>query len=386
MRARIEEIRIRNFRTLENVRLTLRELTFLVGRNGAGKSSILDALELIREALTDSLPNALLRRDGFDSVARAGRAAVDGMGFAVVMRAELQGRTVRMLYGFEVGLQGFELQIREALRVSPMADQGFVRVDNHIVSDTAAAMAVPRERLLLPIGASNELWLAALETLSHMYAYEIAPRSVASASPVRGSTNLDRTGLNAGDVLDAMAPRLVELGELTQSLQAVVPGIVGVTSRAMRGLRVIYFDQKVGSEIRTFSADVMSQGTLRCLGMLLALYQKPEPSLVLIDEVEDSIHPVAVEAIIEAAEGFAERFPVILTTHSPEVLSRPQVTPDRVHIVQWDDGVSHLYPLSEGTKDSVDKLTSVGDLLRFNAVWPGETPERFEGDILELVE
>lgn len=128
----------------------------------------------------------------------------------------------------------------------------------------------------------------------------------------------------------------------------------------------------------------MSQGTLRALGVVLALHQRPEPSLVLIDEIEDSIHPRAVEAILEAVEEQVDEFPIVLTTHSPEVLSKRQVVPERTHIVQWDGGMSRLYPLSQGTKESVDAVTTVGDLLRFNAVWPSETPEIFAGELLGL--
>jgi len=64
-RVRIEELRLRGFRAFENARLTLDDLTVLVGRNGAGKSTILDAFEFVREALSDSLENALERRGGF---------------------------------------------------------------------------------------------------------------------------------------------------------------------------------------------------------------------------------------------------------------------------------------------------------------------------------
>ncbi len=31
-----------------------------------------------------------------------------------------------------------------------------------------------------------------------------------------------------------------------------------------------------------------------------------------------------------------------------------------------------------------DAVTTVGDLLRFNALWPSDAPEVFEGDLLEL--
>ena len=384
--ARIEEIRIQNFRALEDVRLSLQDLTFLVGRNGAGKSSILDAVEFMREAVTDSLPNALARRDGFEGVCRRTQNAGDSIAIAVVMRADLVGRSVRMLYGFRLFAARTGRDYEEVLRVAPTATLGFERKGTKFLSTVVASPAVNKDRLVLPLVATEQLWNIALSTLAQMRAYEISPPAIATPAPIRNSTNLDRNGSNAGDVVGELVDRTPAYLELLQSLQAVVPGLLGVKSTASLGRRIVEFAQSVGDAECLFNAGVMSQGTLRGLGMLLALHQQPQPSLVLIDEVEDSIHPRALEAILEAAEVFTDRFPVVMTTHSPEVLSAKQVTPDRLRVVQWDAGASHIYLLSDGTRESVDPVTSVGDLLRINALWPRDSPERVHGDILELHE
>jgi len=46
----ITELRIEGLRTLEKIRLELDGLTVLIGDNGAGKSSILEACEILRRA------------------------------------------------------------------------------------------------------------------------------------------------------------------------------------------------------------------------------------------------------------------------------------------------------------------------------------------------
>ncbi|HSO00848.1 MAG TPA: AAA family ATPase [Candidatus Nanopelagicales bacterium] len=94
---------------------------------------------------------------------------------------------------------------------------------------------------------------------------------------------------------------------------------------------MLHLTQRADGAPNTFHAGQLSQGTLRALGLLLALHQSPEPSLVLIDEVEDSLHPRAMAAILEAIEAQSERFPVVVTTHSPEILAQHQATPDRRH-------------------------------------------------------
>ena len=46
----ITELRIEGLRTLADVRLQLRDLTVLIGANGSGKSSLIEACELLRKA------------------------------------------------------------------------------------------------------------------------------------------------------------------------------------------------------------------------------------------------------------------------------------------------------------------------------------------------
>lgn len=382
---RIEEIRIQNFRALENVRLPVSDLTFLVGRNGAGKSSVLDAIELLREAVRDSLPNALARRDGFAGVYRAGASTTDApLGIAVVMRTEIGDRAVRMLYGFRLTPDSDRQHIQEALRVSPTRSLGYFRDGVDFTSDSGVRPALASDRLALPLVATEQLWQLAFDALANMRSYSIAPAALAAPALIRNTTNLDRDGGNAGDVMQAISEDPVTWAELLRTLGAVVPGLLDVSTELSLGRRTLSFLQELGSVHRRFNAGQMSQGTLRALGLLLALHQQPRPSLVLIDEIEDSIHPHALEAILEAAEGFTDRFPLVITTHSPEVLSTKQVTPDRLRIMQWEQGISRVYPLSTGTKDSVDRVTTVGDLLRFNALWPSDAPDQIEGALLDL--
>lgn len=379
--ARVEEIRLQNFRAFKNARLRLSDLTMLVGRNGAGKSSVLDAVEFLREAVTDSLPNALDRRDGYAGVARKGALPHEPMGLAVVMTAVIASRTMRILYGFE--LHGVGGPIRERLQVS-QSSAGFARTGGDFESTRGIAPALPPDRLVLPLIADDHLWGTAWNTIAGMRSYEISPRAVGDFAPIQAATSLDRHGANAGDVLAEVEARSEAFSAVVEALRVVTPGVQLVHAGVARGRREITFAQRTKQGMVSLTSQQVSQGTLRALGLLLALQQSPTPSLVLLDEIEDSIHPRALEALLEAVEAVLGHFPVLVTTHSPEVLSTRHATPERTRILQWDDGVSSVYPLSQGTRESVNELTSVGDLLRINGLWPDDDPERFDGDLMEL--
>jgi predicted ATPase len=133
-----------------------------------------------------------------------------------------------------------------------------------------------------------------------------------------------------------------------------------------------------------FDARQVSQGTLRSLGVLLALRQKPAPSVVLIDEIENSVHPSALSVLLDAALASSDGTRVVLTSHSPEVLSHPAVTGERVRVVEWRDGVSKIFRLSRETQKSVNEIDTVGWMLRSNALWTGPKPDTFEGDLFAI--
>ena len=144
------------------------------------------------------------------------------------------------------------------------------------------------------------------------------------------------------------------------------------------------FVQRYEDGSLSFDARQVSQGTLRSLGVLLALKQQPSPSVVLVDEIENSVHPSALSVLLDAALASSGGTRVVLTSHSPEVLSHPAVTGERVRVVEWRDGASRVFRLSPETQKSVNEIDTVGWMLRSNALWTGPRPEIMKSDLFSL--
>jgi predicted ATPase len=398
MKARIQELRLQNFRAFDNARLTLSDLTFLVGRNGAGKSSILDALELMREALTDSLPNALDRRDGLTGILRTGAPPDQPVGIAVLLHLAVANRTYQVLYGFRLYRVDGQLEVDEALRfpeLDPIADgtaeqrarkrQGFLRGPGGFQVDAPVSPALVRQRLLLPmIADATTLWKMTWDALSEIRGYELSPYIMASLLPIGQRTTLDRNGTNVGDVVSHLLERPEDHAWVNRHLAGITDGIESVGVKVESGYRRLQFTQSAGAGARQIlGARQVSQGTLRALGILLTLRQSPAPSLLVLDEVEDSIHPLAVDVVIEAIEQSCERFPIVVTTHSPEVLARKPATGERIRVLAWRDGVSRVHRLGQGTLAQLDAVTTVGWLLSTNGLGLSDPHDAWAGELLE---
>ena len=102
-RLKLTELRLRHYRVFTDARLALSDLTFLVGRNAAGKSTLMDALRFVSEAVTDSLGIAFERRGNLMGLfpRHLLNQSPSGVSVAVCFRAENESRC---LYGFTVGI------------------------------------------------------------------------------------------------------------------------------------------------------------------------------------------------------------------------------------------------------------------------------------------
>jgi predicted ATPase len=385
-RVRIEELRLVGYRAFDNARLALDDLTVLVGRNGAGKSTIIDAFEFLREALTDSLENALERRGGIQALVHKGPKS--GKRLTIAVKLRVRGDPFGSDFADPVEhsfLYGFTLGGSKAKGVLVKAEYLACRHESRLHSGYLEHLESEQPSLKLPLVGpfqpENRLLLNALS--KGLLTYKLHPATIRTVPVIGREVPLNRDGSNAGDVLQRLEKHPDEVTWIVKHLGAITPGIVGIKAGTAgdTGRRIVRFLQSAGGTKPTpFEIGAMSDGTLRSLAILLALRQRPTPALVCIDEIEDSVHPSALAVLLDAVSASTERCQVLLTSHSPEALSHEAVTARRVRVVDWDAGRSHVFRLSEGAEEISRPPGSVGELLRTNALFTEGAPERVEGD------
>ena len=96
MASLIKSISLKNFKGFsEEVRIDLRPITLLFGANSAGKSTILQSLQLVREVLERGSPDVDLTLQGGN--------AVDLGGFRNFVHRHEAGRLIEIGFGMELG-------------------------------------------------------------------------------------------------------------------------------------------------------------------------------------------------------------------------------------------------------------------------------------------
>jgi predicted ATPase len=110
----VTSLALRNFKSIEHCEIELSPLTLLVGRNGVGKSNIIDSLRFTADALRNTLEYAIRERGGIDQVRRkslGGRPTHPGIALALRLA---DGSAAR--YSFRIAaVQGRDFRVDREL-------------------------------------------------------------------------------------------------------------------------------------------------------------------------------------------------------------------------------------------------------------------------------
>ena len=122
-----------------------------------------------------------------------------------------------------------------------------------------------------------------------------------------------------------------------------------------------------------FEAYNMSDGTLRALGLLAAVFQRPAPSVLVIEEPEATMHPGALGTILDLLRHANRFMQVVVTTHSPDILDAKWIEDRHLRIVGWETGATSVFPVSDASRGVLrDRLMGAGELMRSNALTAAE--------------
>lgn len=164
-------------------------------------------------------------------------------------------------------------------------------------------------------------------------------------------------------------------------LGKVVPGITDVSYKPVGKKETLEFRQVVAGsqDAWRFDAENMSDGTLRALGVLVALFQPPASDgravrLVGIEEPETALHPGAAAVLRSALFEASRHTQVIVTSHSPDVLDDRRFSADHLLSVISRGGETILGPVDAASRSSMnDRLFTAGELLRLDQLTIDET-------------
>jgi predicted ATPase len=369
---------LRNYKSIGYCDVALGKLTYLVGANGSGKSNFLDALHLVRDALYGSLDNAINERGGLSEVRRrsSGHPNHFGIRLEFILAAGQPG-----YYALNIGAlagRGYEV-LTEKCVIQGVGKGPFFQIDRGRLQNSSETTfpAVTADRLALVAASGLAAFRPVFDTFTRMGFYNLNPKLMRELQKPQEGRLLKPVGENIASVighLERLAPD--QLALVQQYLQTVAPMVHGVERKQVGPMETLEFRQDMAGAKHPwrFLAQNMSDGTLRALGVLAALFQGNRdysPTLVGIEEPETALHPAASAALREALTRASEETQVIVTSHSPDLLDDMNLSADALLAVVSEGGETRIAPLDPASRDAMrQRLFSAGELLRLNQLAP----------------
>jgi predicted ATPase len=411
----LKRIKIQGYKSLVDVEVHLQPLTVLFGPNASGKSNFLDALQLlskfatsekVKDAFNPPYRGTPLESFTFGPDGIQGLIARDRVSFSIEGDIELSQATidyVNAIFQTNTTNAQDERQINVAdekkdakaitdisiinekhlqyrLVAEMLPKSGILRIasESLTVLNTKGqeiqgmASENPSDSSFLSTPAyryhSMLPYLTALrEELSSWFFFYLEPRErMRIPTTVKEVRHIGLMGdelaafLNTLRALDEPQFRAVE-----KALHTVVPAFtsidIGVNSFGEVELKLMQGQTPI-------PARVLSEGTLRILGLLALGGAKEPPSLLGFEEPENGVHPDRLDLIALLLKNLADNgTQVIVTTHSPTLLDLIPI--ESLYLSRQTNGATNINPLSKWDKGKEGTRSISERLLRgdFNA-------------------
>lgn len=356
----LSTLRVQHYKSLFDTRVKLEPLTVFIGPNGSGKSNICEALAILSNFIQSILANSNTKEiiPFFESS---------------LNRATNSYQKIESKF-FQGGLDYLSFNISAISSVNkPLAEEydslliyvsylgNFVQVGKGEYHKWTSTI---REYLV-----GNQFPNSPVENaIKKVRIYDFAPGDLSNKS---STTSMGRTGEGiAYALVDILHSDREKFDQLEDRLRRLVPNIqrISLPRGENQTFSLELIDKYSGYHI---PATDISDGTLRILAFLTALYQENTPSIICFEEIENGVHPWLLHKMIEllkivSTEGITgQPVQILITTHSPLLLN--YVEPHQVRAVELD---------SEG-KTQVHALPT--DSARFQ-----KALEAYDGELGEL--
>ncbi|MDI6809698.1 MAG: AAA family ATPase [Candidatus Eisenbacteria bacterium] len=192
---------------------------------------------------------------------------------------------------------------------------------------------------------------------------------------------MKRDGSNLASVLSVMAKENREgFNRVIAFLSKVVPGIQDIEVKHVGRKETIEFRQLVGNskDAWRFVAENMSDGTLRALGVLTALFQssngtRKKVPFVGIEEPGAVLHPTATHVIRDGLVIASKTNQVAVTNDSPDLLDDKGILDESILVIVNRSGETRIALLNQAGQSAIrGHVHTAGELLRLNQIEPDE--------------
>ena len=366
----LDAIEVDGYKSIRSEKVELGAVNVLIGANGAGKSNLLGVFGLLGDLVDRRLQLHVGREGGANAILHFGRKKTEAL--RVSLRFGERGYEAVLVPSAGDTLV-FDLETtlswKPALSPIPALDRS-VPERLHI----GPAGHKETDLLLHPVGAEYVLEdaepvVAALQSWRRFHFHDTG-----SSAPAKQKRKIDDNralraeGENLAPFLFALkATSPGSYRRIVEAVRAVAPFFDDFTlSPDALNPDVIQLTWRHRTDDALFTADSLSDGTLRFICLATLLCQPELPSLIVIDEPELGLHPFAIAQLAALVRAAASKSQVLLATQSVTLLD--QFDAGEVIVAERSNGESKFRRLNDKALDEWKQEYSLGELWLKNVL------------------
>lgn len=333
---KFESIHIQGFRRLVDVGLILRPLMVVIGANGCGKTSLLEAWQLLAKSAEGKLGEAISSLGGLSEIATRSRVATKDpqrLSLKVNLAKPLEGdanlRTVSE-YSLQLVSDQFGFRIEQ--------EKSNLNLGSADPLDGIGLGGPQQTRLSQMRSGSDKCGILRDKLASVTYARPFDLTRLRQPQSVRPATLPGEQGETLISCLYSLRETERDRFEVVEdTLRAAFPDFERLEFPSVAAGMLI-----LGWKDRQFAQSIymnqLSEGTLRFLWLTALLLSRDLPAVTLIDEPEVSLHPELLSLLVSLMREASQRTQLIVATHSDRLIQF--LEPKEVLVADVEDGAA----------------------------------------------
>jgi predicted ATPase len=380
---RLTQLRIAGMRVIEDLTLDLEGLTVLIGDNGTGKSTILEAIELLRQttSMVSFGQDIITRHGGFQALLRRGSETLslgcrvrepDGTELDYDLRLGGTGH-IPIIIGETASVVGTNERYSRGERFKELGSNIEAPGQWAGIQQVALSTAVLPPLFQHPV---LDRIRRIVEHFSVHVPFETRPlwqlkdldirESPRLPSPIEPTNRLARYATNLPNAFQELRnrggdiwSRVVERARIGIH-QDIRDFRISAASRGHIELEVVLGT----APDKPMPIEYLSEGQISFLAMLALCELSDQSTALALDEPELHLHPALLVRVVMLLEDLAENIPIVLSTHSDQLLDCVSHPASSVVLCDLDErGAARLRrPNREALAQWLERYRGVGSV------------------------
>ncbi|NUU95802.1 ATPase [Marinitoga sp. 1135] len=364
---KIKELKVKNFKSFNELEVELGDFNVLIGPNAAGKSNFIRIFEFLRDIAKLGLDNAISIQGDIEYIKNINSKSNENMSIDIKFTFGKFGKRIKdeiylvefneISYGFELNfnvenssyqivrdeliqkIKFFKIHRNKTEEKEEYLGDGEIVISRKrngeveikfkhpenipikkedLYPDFFMKEKIPENSLLINT-PYFVIPFPLIEIFGDISIYDFDPKLPKKAIPVTGKIELEQDGSNLSIILNNIIKNPDKKKKLFNLVRDLLPFVSNLDVEKLVDKSLLFKLEEKYFKDNYIPASLISDGTINTIALIITLYFEKR-NLTIIEEPERNIHPYLISKIVEMMEDASKRKQIIVTTHNPEIV------------------------------------------------------------------